>query len=74
VSELLTSEPGQILRVNDAFAVFRRLLKERELPDIKRSDFKAVLVPLMKDEFNVCLRNDLGGSGRGWKGVKMLPV
>ena len=74
MSELLTSEPGQILRVNDAFAVFRRLLKERELPDIKRSDFKAVLVPLMKDEFNVCLRNDLGGSGRGWKGVKMLPV
>lgn len=72
VSELLTSEPGQILRVNDAFAVFRRLLKERELPDIKRSDFKAVLVPLMKDEFNVCLRNDLGGSGRGWKNVKMI--
>ena len=74
VSELLTSEPGEILRVNDAFAVFRRLLKEREMPDIKRSDFKAVLVPLMKDQFNVCLRNDLGGSGRGWKNVKMLPV
>ena len=26
----------------------------------------------MKDEFNVCLRNDLGGSGRGWKNVKMI--
>jgi len=74
VDEVLSSEPGQILRINDAFAVFRQLLKERELPDIKRSDFKAVVVPLIKDQFNVCLRNDLGGSGRGWKGVKLLPV
>jgi hypothetical protein len=46
------------------------LLKERDLPDIKRSDFKAVVVPLIKDQFNVCLRNDLDGAGvRGWKGV-----
>lgn len=73
VDELLTSEPGQILKLADAFAVFRGLLKQRELPDIKRSDFKAVIVPLIRDQFNVALRNDLDGAGgRGWKGVKML--
>jgi len=72
VDEMLSVEPGQILKINDAFAVFRALLKERELPDIKRSDFKSVVVPLIKDQFNVCLRNDLGGSGRGWKDVKMV--
>ena len=72
VDEMLTSKPGEILRINDAFAVFRALLKQKELPDIKRSDFKAVLVPLIRDQFNVCLRNDLGGSGRGWKGLKMV--
>ena len=74
MDELLTSETGQILKINDAYAIFRQLLKERELPDIKRIDFKAVVVPLIKDQFNICLRNDLGGSARGWKGVKMLPV
>jgi len=73
VEEWLSSEPGQILKINDAFAVFRGLLRQKELPDIKRSDFKAVVVPLVRDQFNVALRNDLGGGGgRGWKGVKML--
>jgi len=70
VDEVLSAEPGQILKLGDAYAVFRGLLKERDLPDIKRSDFKAVVVPLIKNQFNVCLRNDLAGAGvRGWKGV-----
>ena len=73
VDELLTSEPGQILKLNEAYSVFRQMLKLRELPDIKRSDFKAVVGPLIRDEFNVALRNDLDNAGgRGWKGVKML--
>ena len=72
VDELLTCEPGQILKLSDAFIVFRGLLKARDLPDIKRSDFKAVVAPLITENFNVCLRNDLDGAGvRGWKGVKL---
>jgi hypothetical protein len=51
-------------------------LKQRELPDIKRSEFKAVVGPLIREEFNIALRNDLpkvNGSGvRGWKGLKLL--
>jgi hypothetical protein len=76
VDDLLTSEEGQILRLADAYAVFRKLLKQRELPDIKRSEFKQVVGPLIREEFKVALRNDLpglDGSGvRGWKGVKLL--
>jgi hypothetical protein len=73
VDELLTSEPGQILRLADAYAVFRGLLKERDLPDIKRSDFKAVVGPLITSSFNVALRNDLDGAGgRGWKNVRLI--
>jgi len=73
VDDLLMSEPGQILRLADAYAVFRGFLKERDLPDIKRSDFKAVVGPLITENFNVCLRNDLDGAGsRGWKGVRMI--
>jgi len=60
------------LRLADAYEVFCGLLKERELPDIKRSDFRAVVGPLITSSFNVCLRNDLDGAGvRGWKGVKL---
>ena len=76
VDELLTSEPGQILRLADAYAVFRSLLKQRDLPDIKRSEFKAVVAPLIREQFSVALRNDLpglDGSGvRGWKGVRLV--
>lgn len=72
MDELLTSEPGQILKLADAYTVFRGLLKMRDLPDIKRSDFKAVVAPLITENFNICLRNDLGNAGvRGWKGVKL---
>ena len=73
VDELLTHEPGQILRLADAYGVFRELLRARELPDIKRSDFKAVVGPLITSQFNVALRNDLAGAGvRGWKNVRLV--
>jgi hypothetical protein len=75
VDEMLTSEPGQILRLADAYAVFRDLLRARGLADIKRSDFKAVVGPLIRDQFNVALRNDLDNAGvRGWKGVRLQSV
>ncbi|MGA2176305.1 MAG: hypothetical protein ABSH38_15115 [Verrucomicrobiota bacterium] len=71
VDDLLTSEPGEILRLADAYAVFRCLLKQRELPDIKRPEFKAVVAPLIREEFNVALRNDLPGvDGSGVRGVE----
>jgi hypothetical protein len=76
VDEMLTCEAGQTLKLADALAAFRRLLKDRELPDIKRSDFKAIVTPLIREQFNVALRNDLerseGGGVRGWKRVKMI--
>ena len=73
MDEMLSCEPGQILRLADAYAVFRGLLKQRDLPDIKRSDFKAVVGPLIRAQFNVALRNDLDGAGvRGWKNVRLI--
>src|ERR1035438_5527467 len=63
VDAVLSVEPGQILKLNEACSVFRQMLKLRELPDIKRSDFKAVVGQLIRDEFNVALRNDLDNAG-----------
>ncbi len=76
VDELLTSETGQILKLHDAYTTFLGMLKNKNLPTIKRSDFKAVVGPLIREQFDVALRNYVpfdGLSGvRGWKGVKML--
>jgi hypothetical protein len=43
------------------------------LPDIKRIDFKAIVGPLIMEEFDVALRNDLDCAGvRGWKNVRLV--
>ena len=76
VEELLTAESGQILMLGDAYAAFCQLLKQRELAPLKRSDFKAMVIPIIKDQFQVALRNDLvvdeRQGVRGWKGVKLI--
>ena len=78
VDELLTAEPGKILMLQDAYTAFSQLLKQRELEPLKRNDFKAMVVPYIKEEFNKALRNDLvvdGRSGqRGWKDVRLQTV
>ena len=75
VDELLTGEPGQILMLHDAYQAFCSILKQRDLAPLKRSDFKAIVVPLIKNEFDVALRNDLVVDGRqgvrGWKHVRL---
>lgn len=75
VEELLAVESGKILMLQDAYTAFSSLLKERELEPIKRADFRAIVAPLIRDEFQVGLRNDLvvdGRSGvRGWKNVRL---
>ena len=75
VSEALTSEPGNILMLQDAYNAYCRLVKQKELAPVKRSDFKAMVIPMIKDQFNTGLRNDLvvdGKSGqRGWKNVRL---
>jgi hypothetical protein len=54
----------------------RAYKRQFDLRDITRSEFKAVIGPLIREEFNVALRNDLpgmDGSGvRGWKDVKII--
>jgi len=43
---------------------------------VKRSEFKAMMVPLIQEQFNVCLRNDLKiderQGVRGWKNMRMI--
>jgi hypothetical protein len=74
VEVMLSAEPGNVLLLSDAYAAFSKYLKQQDHEAIKRSDFKSVVVPLVQEQFNVCLRNDLRideRSGvRGWKNVR----
>ena len=76
VEQMLTSEPGSVLGLVEAYAAFNEFLKLQNLAEVKRSDFKAAVAPLIAEQFNVCLRNDLKlgeHSGmRGWKNVRYV--
>jgi hypothetical protein len=75
VDELLSVESGQVLMLADAYTAFCSLLKQRELEPVKRSDFKAMVGPLIRDQFKVALRNDLvvdeRQGVRGWKNLRL---
>jgi len=73
VESLLTAEPGKVLLLADAYVSFLKLAKQQNLELVKQSDFKAMVVPIVQEQFGVRLRNDLRvdeRSGvRGWKNV-----
>jgi hypothetical protein len=75
VDELLEVESGKVLMLGDAYASFCALLKRRDLEPVKRSDCKAMVGPLIREQFDVALRNDLvvdERSGvRGWKNLRL---
>jgi hypothetical protein len=75
VDELLSVESGKVLMLGDAYAAFCALLKQGELESVKRSEFKAMVGPLIRDQFDVALRNDLvvdeRQGVRGWKNLRL---
>jgi hypothetical protein len=76
VDEMLCGEPDQVLLMSDAYERFLELLKHQNLEPVKRCEFKAMVTPLMKERFDVCLRNDLRIDDRrgvrGWKHVALV--
>jgi hypothetical protein len=76
VDELLTTAPGNVLLLADAYTAFLNLVKQNSLEPLKRSEFKDMVVPFVQEKFSVCLRNDLKvdeRSGvRGWKNVGII--
>jgi len=76
VDGLLACEPGETLLLKDAYDVFCGIVKQQSLEPVKRSEFSAMVVPLIREQFNVALRNDLQiderQGVRGWKDMKLL--
>jgi hypothetical protein len=72
VEKCLVANPSELVLVAPAYEKYIKLARERDLAPIKRSQFKEILKPLIRERFNAGLRCDLVVNGRyqvGWKGV-----
>jgi hypothetical protein len=77
VDQVLERVPGEILTVNDAYAHFLVYLNKRKMPPVNRKIFKNLVPAVVKDQFNLGVRNDLQDQAgdkwqRGWKGIGIL--
>ncbi|MEI8288322.1 MAG: hypothetical protein WCH99_02525 [Verrucomicrobiota bacterium] len=64
------------MTVSQAYDAFCHLAEQRQLGTLKRSQFKATMTDLIREQFGVGLRRDvpdsLGRHQEAWKGVRLL--
>jgi hypothetical protein len=75
--QVFERSPGQILPFNHAYLLFIDYLKQKNVPEVKRPVFKDLVCPLVREQFDLGLRNDLITEGtpkqqQGWKGLKTV--
>jgi hypothetical protein len=77
--QILERMPGEILPLSTAYLVFCDYLKTKSMPTVKRSILKGMFSPIIREVFNVGLRNDIidPGTNRqtaGWKNIHTLDL
>lgn len=73
--QLLESHPGSILTVGQSFTLFNHFAKTKNMPPIKRSDFKSMMAEVIRDAYGLGVRNDLMNAETqkqqcGWLGLR----
>jgi hypothetical protein len=76
---VLERREGQFLTLSKAYLIFCELLKEKSMGLIERSKFKEIFAPLVKEAFDLGIRNDVVDpntqkQGSGWKGLSLLDI
>lgn len=74
VEKMLVSKPGEMVLAASVFDQFARLLRERDLFPLKRSQFKDLVSPLIREKFGSGFRGDLVINGKyqqGWKNLAL---
>jgi hypothetical protein len=74
VEKLLVPRPNEVILVSAAYDRFASIVRERELVPIKRSQFKDLVSPIIRERFGSGLRGDLVVDGRyqrGWKDLAL---
>lgn len=73
---MLERKEGACLTVTQAYGAFCRLAQQRNLGQLKRSMFRAVMQDLVRDFHGLALRRDVfnvfGKQREAWKGVKLI--
>ena len=79
VEQILERQPGEVLTLANAYLYFCEYLRGRGMVPVKRSILKGMFAPLIRDAFNLGLRNDVidqatNHQTAGWKGLRALEV
>jgi len=79
VEQVLERQAGETLLLTDAYVAFCDYLRKKNMAPVKRKTFKSLVPPVIQDEFNLGIRNDLheqdgGGWHCGWKGIRALDL
>ena len=77
--QVLERQPGEILPLTTAYLVFSEFLKLKSMDPVKRGVFKGMFSPIVRDVFNLGLRNDVFDpvtkhQTAGWKGIRTLDL
>jgi hypothetical protein len=79
VEQVLERQPGEFLTLSNAYLIFCEYLRGKGMVPVKRTIFKRMFCPLVRDAFNVGLRHDIINpetqkQGDGWKGIGALDL
>ena len=66
-----------MLTLTNAYLIFTEFLRQKSMVPVKRTIFKGMFAPLIRDVFDLGLRNDVIDQGTqrqtaGWKGLRAL--
>jgi len=75
VDQILERREGEVLTLTNAYLVFMDFLKLNSMVPVKRSMFKGMFAPMIRDVFDLGLRNDVIDKATqrqtaGWKGLR----
>jgi hypothetical protein len=73
--KMLESCPDNILTIGQTYSLFNRFAQSRNLPPLDRTKFKSMMAGIIRDQFDLGVRNDLMNVETrkqqcGWKGLK----
>ncbi len=79
VEQVLERQPGEFLTLSNAYLLFCEYLRGKSMVPVKRTIFKGMVCPLVRETFNVGLRHDIINQetqkqGDGWKGIRALDL
>ena len=79
VEQVLERQPGEFLTLTNAYLIFTEFLKLKAMAPVKRTIFKGMFAPMIREAFDLGLRNDIidqttHKQTAGWKGLRAVDL